>query len=226
MERVQYYSLTDQVYDSIKSGILQGKIRAQEKLDINKLAHVLGVSRMPVVDALTRLETEGLIERRNRVGTFVRPISQRAFIELFVAREMIEDWATPYIIERASESDLAALQTLLNEAKQQLLQADPNHFDFPRFNESYDMGFHLGLVRLADNRYITESYVQLNSRIRIGRSFVPMPATRSAMAQTSHEQILHAFQQRDRQAALEEQHSHRQRSLESTIAVMTECGIE
>lgn len=225
MERVQYYSLTDQVYDSIKSGILQGKIRAQEKLDINQLAHLLGVSRMPVVDALTRLETEGLVERRNRVGTFVRPISQRAFIELFDARGMIEDWATPHIIEHASASDFAALQTLLDEAKQQLCQADPNHFDFPRFNESYDMGFHLGLVRLAGNGYIAESYVQLNGRIRIGRSFVPMPATRSAMAQTSHEQILQAFQQRDLEAALKEQRNHRLRSLESTITVMQECGI-
>ena len=86
MERVQYYSRTDQVYDSIKKGILQGKVSTQEKLDINLLASALGVSRMPVVDALTRLETEGLVERRNRVGTFVRMISQSSFAELFAGR--------------------------------------------------------------------------------------------------------------------------------------------
>lgn len=225
MERVQYYSLTDQVYDSIKKGILQGKVSTQEKLDINLLASALGVSRMPVVDALTRLETEGLVERRNRVGTFVRTISQSSFTELFAARGMIEDWATPHIIERATHSDLATLNALLLEAKQKLLESEAGKFNFSDFNEHYDMGFHFGLVRLAGNDYISESYAQINSRIRIGRLFVPTPAMRSAMAQTSHEQILHHFQQRDPAAALAAQQKHRADSLNTTLSVMKERGI-
>lgn len=225
MERIQYQSLTNQVYDSIKRGILQGKITFNEKLDINHLAQSLGVSRMPVVDALTRLETEGLIERRSRVGTFVRAISQQSFTELFAARGMIEDWATPHIIQRASDQDLSILQQLLAEAQEALSKAKHTQFDFSDFNERYDMGFHLGLVRLAGNNFITESYTQLNSRIRIGRAFVPLPAIKSAMAQSSHEQILLAFLQREPQTALLTQKEHRNRSLEATLSVMYEQGI-
>lgn len=225
MERIRHFSLTDQVYNSIKTGIIQGKIRPQEKLDINQLAHTLGVSRMPVVDALTRLETEGLVERRNRVGTFVRTISQRSFSELFTARGMIEDWATPHVIQHASDADFARLASLLAEAQQKLLVAADAQFDFSDFNEQYDMGFHLGLVRLAGNDYINESYIQLNSRIRVGRVFVPMPALRSTMAQTSHEKILQTFQARDLQAALQAQQKHRNDSLNFTLSVMKELRI-
>lgn len=225
MERVQYHSLTDQVYNSIKRGILQGKIVANEKLDINHLAQALGVSRMPVVDALTWLEREGLIERRNRVGTFVRSISQRAFRELFAARGMIEDWAAPFIIERAHDEEFATLIQLLAEAQQHLDKADGEPFDFADFNERYDMGFHLGLIRLAGNVTISDLYKQLNIRIRIGRAFVPMPAFHSAMAQNSHHQILQAFQQRDLQAALNAQQDHRNRSLATTLSAMKEHQI-
>ena len=73
MQRVQYYSLTDQVYHALKRDIVQRKMLPNAKLDVNGLAQELGVSRMPVVDALTRLESEGLVEKRNRVGTFVTP---------------------------------------------------------------------------------------------------------------------------------------------------------
>ena len=71
MEPIKYYSLTDQVYDALKRDIIQRTLAANAKLDVNGLALQLGVSRMPVVDALNRLENEGLVEKRNRVGTFV-----------------------------------------------------------------------------------------------------------------------------------------------------------
>ena len=83
MEPIKYYSLTDQVYDALKRDIIQRTLVANAKLDVNGLALQLGVSRMPVVDALSRLENEGLVEKRNRVGTFVTPVSQRMFIEWF-----------------------------------------------------------------------------------------------------------------------------------------------
>ncbi len=225
MEPIRYYSLTEQVYDSVKRSILQGKIVAHEKLDINQLAIELGVSRMPIVDALTRLEVEGLVERRNRVGTFVRPISQQLFCELFETRAMIEEWATPHVIQRASDADFAQLQQLLDDAQPQLQHSEQAHFDFAQFNEIYDMGFHLGLVRLAGNSYTSEAYRMLNSRIRIGRVFVPLPFPRAMFAQTDHERILQAFQARNLQTALETQQEHRHASLQTTLDMMSAHAI-
>jgi DNA-binding GntR family transcriptional regulator len=225
MQQIQYYSLTDQVYDALKRDIVRRKLAANAKLDVNGLATTLGISRMPVVDALTRLESEGLVEKRNRVGTFVTPVSQAKFREWFEVRGMIEDWATPRIIERASDPDFAALESLLTEAREVLRKANARSFDLNHFNEQYDFGFHRGLIGLAGNGSVTETYAALHVRTRIGRSFVDMPIKREGDAQDYHEMILKAFKSRNATKAIWLQKEHREDSLGFTLKQMKEREI-
>ena len=223
MQRVQYYSLTDQVYTALKRDILQRKVLPNEKLDVTGLAQQLGVSRMPVVDALTRLESEGLVEKRNRVGTFVTPMNQTMFRERFETRGMIEDWAAPRIIAQASDDDFGRIAQLLNEAHAVLQKADEEGFDLLTFNTNYDTGFHQSLIRLADNAYVSELYSAIQTRI--GLSFVDMPVKRETSAQRFHERILAAFQARDVAEAIKTQKDHREESLAFTLKRMKERDI-
>ena len=218
MQRVQYYSLTDQVYSVLKRDIVQRKMLPNEKLDVNGLAQELGVSRMPVVDALTRLESEGLVEKRNRVGTFVTPMNQTMFRERFETRGMIEDWATPRIIANASDANFERLADLLREARAVLNKTRKQDFDLLTFNTEYDSGFHQGLIQLAGNAYIADLYRSIQTRI--GLSFVDMPVKRETDAQGFHERILAAFQARDGAKAAELQKKHREESLAFTLQRM------
>lgn len=130
MQCIQYHSLTDQVYDALKRDIVRRKLAANAKLDVNGLATTLGVSRMPVADALTRLESEGLVEKRNRVGTFVAPVSQARLREWFETRSMIEDWAAPRIAERATQDDIEKLMRLLDDGRHTLKSLVRTHSTF------------------------------------------------------------------------------------------------
>ena len=223
MQRVQYFSLTDQVYTALKHDILQRKMLPNEKLDVTGLAQQLGVSRMPVVDALTRLESEGLVEKRNRVGTFVTPMNQTMFRERFETRGMIEDWATPRIIAQASDADFEKIGQLLKEAQTVLQKADQQGFDLLTFNTNYDTGFHQSLIRLADNAYVSELYSAIQTRI--GLSFVDMPVKRETSAQRFHEKILAAFHARTVAEAIKTQKDHREESLAFTLQRMKERDI-
>lgn len=70
-------SLTDQVKTHIKELIIQGEFPGGRILAEMELAEVLGVSRTTVRDALSRLEMEGTISRRQGAGTFVNdPVLQ------------------------------------------------------------------------------------------------------------------------------------------------------
>jgi DNA-binding GntR family transcriptional regulator len=225
MQRIQYFSLTDQVYDALKRDIIRRKIAANAKLDVNGLAMQLGVSRMPVVDALTRLESDGFVEKRNRVGTFVVPVSPTVFREWFDARGMIEDWAAPRIVERASNADLAALESMLVLARSVLQKSNARAFDFGHFNEQYDFGFHQGLIKLAGNGTVAETYAALHIRTRIGRSFVDAPVKREGDAQNAHEMILKAFKTRNVAKTIKLQKIHREDSLGFTLRQMKEREI-
>ena len=64
-------SLTDQVKANLKERILKGDFEQGKIPSENELATELGVSRTTVRDALSRLEHEGAIFRRQGAGTFV-----------------------------------------------------------------------------------------------------------------------------------------------------------
>ena len=227
MEPIKYYSLTDQVYDALKRDIIQRTLVSNVKLDVNGLAHKLGVSRMPVVDALSRLENEGLVERRNRVGTFVTPVSQRMFEEWFEMRGMIEDWATPRIIANIGDENLQQLQQLLSEGNRALKAAKKATFVLNAFNERFDYGFHMGLIRECGNSRIADTFASIHTHSRIGRSFVDPDDRISACkrSQTHHEAILAAFVARDTAKAMITMRLHRENSLQGTLGRLQKQGI-
>ncbi|MER2220526.1 MAG: GntR family transcriptional regulator, partial [Rhodococcus sp. (in: high G+C Gram-positive bacteria)] len=55
--------LREQVYRSIRSDLMSGQIAPSERLGEERLAHLYGVSRTPVREALAKLESDGLVER-------------------------------------------------------------------------------------------------------------------------------------------------------------------
>jgi DNA-binding GntR family transcriptional regulator len=222
MERIQYYSLTDQVYDILKRRIIGREIQSNEKLDVNGLAEELGVSRMPVVEALTRLESDGLVERRNRVGTFVAPVNTRLFEEWLEMRAMIEDWAAPRAVSRATGDDINRLKQMLKRGARELADADAMTFDFYKFIETYDTGFHIALITIAGNSQIAEAFASIHTHARIGRSLIEQPQQLAACVRSQkwHERILDALVKRDAKSLAREMCEHREDSASATISML------
>jgi DNA-binding GntR family transcriptional regulator len=219
-KKIQYVSLSDQAYDILKQQIIKRNIQPGEKLDVNRLASQLGVSRMPVAEALTRLESEGLVEKRDRVGTFVAPVDERKFMAWFEVRAMIEDWAAPRIAARVTEGDIARLNSLLAEGRSILYASQPDTFDFYAFVRTYDTGFHTMLLQTAGNSFVVEIFATIHSHARIGRSFVPRrdQLTACKLSQEDHEAILEATISRDAASIATTMQAHRERSQASTLA--------
>ena len=63
-------SLADQAYEAIRGEILRGQLRPGTPLSRRRLALEMGMSVIPVTDALRRLEGDGLVESRNGDGIF------------------------------------------------------------------------------------------------------------------------------------------------------------
>jgi DNA-binding GntR family transcriptional regulator len=195
-EIVQHTTINEQVYAILKRRIIERRVPAGAKLDINAIAEELGVSRMPVVDTLTRLETEGLVERRNRVGTFVTPLNRAKYEEIYAARGMIEQWAASRIISRITDAEITALRQILNHTQTMLDNVTEETFDYQKYSEA-DGLFHLSLIKLCGNSYVTNFYTSLNSHVQILRVLSLGALQRSQETQLEHEAILQAYQDRD-----------------------------
>lgn len=107
--------LADQAYHSIRQEILRGRLRPGAPLSRRRLARELGMSVVPVADALRRLEEAGLVESRSRAGTRVRVPSESDVRNLYELREALESQSARLFAERATPLQK---QELRREAEQ------------------------------------------------------------------------------------------------------------
>jgi DNA-binding GntR family transcriptional regulator len=83
-------SLSDQAYIAIRERILHGDLTVVTELSRRSLADELRVSPIPVMEALQKLEHDGLVESRPRVGTRVRIPTTQDISDQFTLREALE----------------------------------------------------------------------------------------------------------------------------------------
>ena len=219
MKRPDTTLLVSQVYDILWQEIVQRKLKPNEKLDINHLAKEMGVSRTPVMDALARLENDGLVSRRNRVGTFVTPISKSTFVDLFASRDMVEQYMTPIAIASIKPKDIQSLQEILGEMERLTESVDDQTFDYGAYTR-YDHDFHLMLVKLCGNTQIINFYQSLNSHMQIARAYSRFALKRATEGLEEHRNILNAFIAGDVEQARLHQRSHLEHSRDDVLKIL------
>lgn len=99
-----------EVYDIIKSLILDRKFMPGDKISIDQLQADLGVSRTPIVIALKMLEKEMLIIAKPRRGHYVRTFTKREIIDVLELREALEALGARRAARRITESQIKELK--------------------------------------------------------------------------------------------------------------------
>ena len=105
-------SLASEAYEFVKQRILRGDLTIGQVISRRKIAAELGMSFLPVSEALLRLEFEGLLESRPRAGTRVRIPSREDVRGHYIVREALEVQAAMLFAAEATEEDRLELQAL------------------------------------------------------------------------------------------------------------------
>lgn len=108
-------SLAEQAYRVIRERILSGEYSLGTSIPRRELAADLGMSIVPVNDALARLEHEYLIENAPRVGTRVRIPTPRDLRGFWAVREGLETQSARLFVSTASEKERATLIEMAEE---------------------------------------------------------------------------------------------------------------
>lgn len=106
-------SATDQAYSAIKREILSNRLAAGEPIQVDRFVRTLKLSRTPVREAILRLEREGFIEVRPRMGTFVSHLDLQQIREMYEVRQTLEAMAARLAARHAPPDRLAALEESL-----------------------------------------------------------------------------------------------------------------
>ena len=144
-------SQADRAYVEIRDSILKGTLAVGVALSRRKLAAELGVSVPPITEALQRLESEGLVESKPRVGTRVRIPTRQEVEDRSLLREALEAQAAALFAERATASEKKELHRLGRRMDQLYAAAEkrPADRDFLFSVNTFHMGLHLRIAECA-----------------------------------------------------------------------------
>ena len=153
-------SLSDQVWERLRSDIIYGLLEPGERIVELKVADQMGTSQGPVREALGRLESEGLVERRARSGTFVTAISHDEMYELFAVRALVERFAIRRALPSFSDDRLDELRQMVD-----LMRDAADRGQWGELVE-YDMGFHLRICEWSGSHTLNQIWLPLYSQIQ------------------------------------------------------------
>ena len=109
----QLVSAQEATRAKLRAMIFAGEFRAGQPLRQEEIARQLGVSRLPVREALNRLATEGLVELKPRRGFFVTSLNLAEIEDIFDMRAMLEERAGQLATLRRTAADVQALDALV-----------------------------------------------------------------------------------------------------------------
>jgi GntR family transcriptional regulator, rspAB operon transcriptional repressor len=201
----------DKIFETIRDGIVRGKYKFGEKLDIQRLAASFGVSRAPVTQAIVRLEHEGLVTIRPNVGSFVFDPTEHDVEEVMQIRTALEMCAIELAFAHLNAERLADIQKILDAVNEDSLENDPEIF----FDS--DRAFHDSLLIASGNNRLRSMNAALRGQIEMFRigSFSKRAARESMRY---HQGILDALKKGDIDAAKARLAEH--------IAVTGRCAVD
>ena len=107
-------SLRGQVFDKIRSDILNGKYKRGEELVESSIGKELGISRTPVREAIRQLELEGLVQLVPNKGAFVTGISEKDVRDIYLIRARLEGLAARMAAKNITPELLDAMMPSYN----------------------------------------------------------------------------------------------------------------
>lgn len=186
----------DKTFLELRKDIVDGKIRAGSKLSETELSTKYAVSRAVVREAINRLETCNLIERKPNVGARVVDLNTEGLLELYQVRESLEGMAARLAATNMTDDEIAALKSLL-ENHYKTVKSGDNYYQ-----EAGDVDFHYRIIQGSkNNQMITMLVDGIYHLIRMYRVQLGMSGPRVTTAFDEHRNIVNAIANRDPELA-------------------------
>jgi DNA-binding GntR family transcriptional regulator len=187
-------------YRALRDGILAMDIYSPDadlRLDEQRLADSLGVSRTPVRHALQRLEHEGLVRIMPRRGVMIVRKSKAEITDIIVAWAALESMAARLLCERATDEEIGSLRALFAD-----FHGDDLRLHLDEYSEA-NLRFHQRIIELGSSPAIADMVSRLLVHVRAMRGLMIGEDDRAERSIVDHMHIIEALEARD--AALAEQ---------------------
>lgn len=177
------------LYDAIRNGTFGPGDRMREV----EVAARLGLGRTPVRDALRRLEAEGIIEHRPRIGAVVRTLDHAEIVELYEMRRVLERTAAEFAAQHATPAEIGEIA----ELNDTMLA----HRDDPAEAARLNALLHRAIYSAGRNRFLMEAARGMANALMLLGPTTLDDGTRVDEVHAQHGAIIAALEAHDAEAA-------------------------
>jgi DNA-binding GntR family transcriptional regulator len=202
---------SDTAYEYIRKRILSGEYPPGHSLMTEQLSGDIGVSRTPVREALCKLEADGLVSIRARLGASVKKMDIKEMQEMCDLRLALEGHAAALCALNHSEIDLRDIRYALEAMRELTAKIIASDKEEPMLTDLVreDVRFHIAIMTAAKNSLIKKEILRLHLLNRVGTGPSIMSAVEAAKMSkadsdanrravlASHEQIFDAIARHD-----------------------------
>ncbi|WP_127600511.1 GntR family transcriptional regulator [Nitratireductor alexandrii] len=192
-------SASDPIYADIKARILSGRLPPATPLRQDEIARSHGVSKIPVREALRRLEVENLVVFEKNKGATVRFYTETEILQLLDIRIALECRALELAVPNMIAADFRETQALLRDYAQKVEVSE-----WSRLN----VQFHQMLYEPCGNRQLLAMIDDLQQKLGQYLRLLVTEATGLERPMREHQDILSACMAGDVDAAVAALRAH------------------
>lgn len=186
----------DKTFLMLRTAIVEGEMEAGAKLNEAELSTKYSVSRAVVREAINRLESCHLVERKPNVGARIVSLSPEGLIELYQVRESLEGMAARLAAVYMTDEEIADLKQLLNSHLETVSTGETY------YQEAGDLDFHYRVILGSKNQHLISLLIDgLYHLVRMYRVQLGMAGPRVTTAFDEHKNIVNAIANRDEELA-------------------------
>ncbi len=187
---------SDKTFYLLRKALVEGEIKPGAKLSEVELSTKYEVSRAIVREAINRLESCNLVERKPNVGARVVTLTHEGLIELYQVREALEGMAARLAAQNMSDQEIADLQALLN------IHGEDVQKRGSYYQEAGDVDFHYRIIVGSKNDHLISMLQNgIYHLVRMYRVQLGMEGPRVTTAFDEHLNIVRAIANRDPELA-------------------------
>jgi DNA-binding GntR family transcriptional regulator len=195
--------LTDDTYDAITGLLMSHRIEPGERINIDALSRMLGVSVTPVRETLARLESEALVTKQALIGYTATPLltPDRVF-DMYEVRLALESLAARQAAQRSSKVQLDEIEAAAES---------PTGVEEHLLVATGDERFHRAIGQAAGNEFLRDALGRLHSHLHLYRLYRNAKVVQEATLH-EHESIVAALRRRDPDGAERAMRTHLEES--------------
>ena len=197
------------IYQKLLAAIENGDLRPGDRLLETDLAQRFDVSRTPIREAIRRLETDGLVAHKPRVGAMIRVLAQQEIVELYEMRIVLEATAAQMAAKHASKAEINTLKNL----NAQMMQVATDPYKVAMLNRK----FHGCILSAARNRFLAQSHNSLSHALVLLGKTTLESSERVKDVVSQHDAIVEALKSVQPETAAKLMRTHMEASLEHRL---------